>query len=637
MSDGRRHSIDVPLSRTLVALRRVKSLRDPSTNSMSKYSSVLDNYTWDTDSCNGISLGIENSCRLVNHSPLGSRDFGLGSVRADFASDRERANSVSDQELDSCLRTPDSKSISARKLTRVGKRGSNSTRSEHVSDMRCYRSNGDEKVYRNESFDDRHEHDHRDKIMDLVVVPSSNINCDDLDLYGEPTLQSARLERNDLNVKRRKPGHNKRIKSSGAVTKIIGSVECSPIPSISESRMDASSRSPSIFAHDEVDIVDDNYRGCGIGCCWSRTPRYRNRESGRPSDIEDRPLLSGEGGEACVHHKSEIVPYSDSPRSLSHKFRPRSFDELVGQNLVAHSLLNALSKGKITSFYLFHGPRGTGKTSTSRIFAAALNCLSLECRRPCGLCRECMLFFSGRSRDVKEVDPAKINRTDRVRSLLKSAARPPITSRFKVYIIDECQLLLGKTWATVLNSLDNLPQHVVFVLITADLDTVPRSALSLCQRYHFPMIKDADIVNRLTKICVEEGLEIEKDALDFIADKSNGSLRDAEMILDQLSLLGRRITISSAYELIGIVSDEELLNLLDLALSSDTSNTVRRARELMRSRVDPMQLISQLANLIMDILAGKFERGTSEVGRNFFGMHSCEYVVFLFFCFIIFF
>ncbi|PRQ20805.1 putative DNA-directed DNA polymerase [Rosa chinensis] len=239
-----------------------------------------------------------------------------------------------------------------------------------------------------------------------------------------------------------------------------------------------------------------------------------------------------------------------------------------------------------------HGPQGTGKTSASRIFAAALNCLSLEEYRPCGLFCECNVYFSGSSRDIKEIDSVRINQRDRFRCLIMNAATPPVSSWFKVFVIDECHLMPAA-------------------------DSISRS-----QRYHFPKIKDGDIASKLGKICVEEGLEFDQVALNFIAAKSNGSLRDAEMTLDQLSLLGKKITMGLAYELIGAVSDDELLDLLDLALSSDTSNTVLRAWELMRSRIDPMQLISQLANLIMDILAG--EEGGSEVQKQFSRRHTSE-------------
>ncbi|EEF39046.1 replication factor C / DNA polymerase III gamma-tau subunit, putative [Ricinus communis] len=186
----------------------------------------------------------------------------------------------------------------------------------------------------------------------------------------------------------------------------------------------------------------------------------------------------------------------------------------------------------------------------------------------------------------------RINRVERIRALIKNAAIPPVSSRFKVFIVDECHLLQGETWATILNSLENLSQHVVFVTVTPHLDKLPRSVVTHSQKYHFPKIKDADIAVKLKNICIEEGIDFDQVALDFIAAKSNGSLRDAEMMLDQMSLLGKRITMSLAYELVRVVSDDELLDLLDLVLSSDTSNTVIRARELMRSRIDPIQIVS---------------------------------------------
>ncbi|PIA51490.1 hypothetical protein AQUCO_01100375v1 [Aquilegia coerulea] len=620
MMDGRRHSVDVPLSRTLVALRRVRSLRDPSTNSMSKFSYV-DNLTWETDSCNGISLGLANGFKgggLDNHTPPRSQKQVLK---------KRRDGSVSDSELDSNSRRHCSKAISSKKFARVRKRALSSAKTKWTDESGYSRSRRD-LINDNTLVAGRHGNDHIDKALELARISHSSNHLGDVELFGETPL-STRSQKNEPTENNQKSVHSRRIKALRENGDSGGSCLGSPYPCGSNG-MDGSSHNTSLFVNENLDIMDYNDRGCGISCCWSSTPRFR--ESNLPSEVEDQPLLSIEGGEMnlseperrCTYAKNELAPYSDSPRSLSHKFRPRSFDELVGQNVVTRSLLNAISKGKISSFYLFHGPRGTGKTSASRIFAAALNCLSLEEHRPCQLCRECRLFLSRRSRDIKEVDSSKINKVDRMRSLLKSAVRRPMSSRYKVFIIDECQLLEGDTWSTLLNSFDDLPRHVVFVMITADLDSLPRSAVSRCQRYHFPKIKDADVVNRLANICVEEGLEFEKVALNFIAAKSNGSLRDAEIILDQLSLLGRKITISLAHELIGVVSDEELLDLLDVALSSDTSSTVVRARELMKSRVDPMQLISQLANLIMDILAGRFETGISEVQRHFFGTNTSE-------------
>jgi hypothetical protein len=305
-------------------------------------------------------------------------------------------------------------------------------------------------------------------------------------------------------------------------------------------------------------VLNNSCNACGISCCWSKSPRFR--ESNLYCEKEDRPLiLNGaddtnlHGHRNVRHNSGEISPNLETPRMLSMKFRPKSFGDLVGQDVVVRSLLNAISSGRITSFYLFHGPRGTGKTSASRIFASALNCLSVEEQRPCGLCRECALFFSGRSKDVKVVDSVRINHTDQVKSLVKNACTPPVSSRFKVFIIDECQLLNEETWACLSNNLENISQHAVFVMITPDLDKLPQSAVSRAQKYYFPKVKDADIASRLETICAEEGLDYEQDALDLIAVKSCGSVRDAEIMLDQLSLLGKKIKISFVYELVSIV------------------------------------------------------------------------------------
>ncbi|KAF3438641.1 hypothetical protein FNV43_RR21405 [Rhamnella rubrinervis] len=456
MTDGRRHSVDIPISKALVVLRRVRSLRDPCTNSMSKFYSSVDNVNWETNSSNGISLGFIDSYQQDSYGKshaLRPKKAGLYGQREDYTDDYEF---------------------------------------------------------------------------------SCGLGKSKLNLY----------------------------ENSGSV----GSIGTPSIPSTSDA---LSSQNISLFTQEEADVVDYNDRGCGISCCWSRTPRFRDGIIS--PDVEGRPLLYRTPDDLALyehrslkHNGSEIIAHSETPRSLSQKFRPKSFDELVGQNVVA------------------------------------------------------------RSKDVKEVDSVRINRRDRVRLLIKNALIPPASSRFKVFIVDECHLLHGETWATVLTSLDNLSQHVIFVMITPYLDKLPRSALARCQRYHFPKIRDADIARRLGRICVEEGLDFDQAALDFIAAKSNGSLRDAEMMLDQLSLLGRKITMSLAYELIGIVSDDELLDLLEMALSSDTSNTVLRARELMSSRIDPMQLISQLANLVMDILVGKGQEGSSEVRRKFSSRHSWE-------------
>lgn len=322
--------------------------------------------------------------------------------------------------------------------------------------------------------------------------------------------------------------------------------------------------------------------------------------------------LSGEGEE-------EGTP--ENIRSLSHKYRPMFFDELIGQNIVVQSLMNAISRRRIAHVYLFQGPRGTGKTSMARVFAAALNCVATEGTKPCGFCRECMDFISGKSSDIIEVDATNKKGIDRVRYILKYLLLGATTAdpRYKIFVVDECHLLPAKTWLAFLKFLEEPPRRVLFIFITTDLDNVPRTILSRCQKYIFNKIKDDDIVTRLRKISADENLDVESDALDLIALNADGSLRDAETMLEQLSLLGKKITTSFVNELIGIVPDEKLLELLELAMSSDTAETVKRARELLDSGVDAVVLMSQLASLIMDIIAGNYHIVDSKYNDSVFG------------------
>ncbi|MCO5573761.1 hypothetical protein L7F22_027535 [Adiantum nelumboides] len=309
--------------------------------------------------------------------------------------------------------------------------------------------------------------------------------------------------------------------------------------------------------------------------------------------------------EESVSDGKELAIYRDRPRSLSQKYRPKSFEELVGQTLVAHALSNAIQKKKIAPVYLFQGPRGTGKTSAARIFAAALNCVSLEQQKPCGSCKECLAFASGKSIDIREVDAASNNAVEKVKGLLQTAFLAPSFSQYKIFIIDECHMLTAEAWNVLLKLLEEPPRNVVFVLTTTDPDKLPTMAVSRCQKFPFPKIKDTEIVQRLQALVKVESLSVEPGALELVAARADGSLRDGEIILDQLTLLGQRITVSTVHELFGSVSDEKLLGLLDVALCSDTVNTVQRARELVDSGVEPLDLMVQLATLITDILGGR--------------------------------
>ncbi|KAK1276375.1 hypothetical protein QJS04_geneDACA016774 [Acorus gramineus] len=368
---------------------------------------------------------------------------------------------------------------------------------------------------------------------------------------------------------------------------------------------------------------------CNVGGSLMDSPSDGIATNFGELDLEALSRLDGRRWSSCrsqdalesvVDERSDLV--MPDHRSLSKKYQPRSFDDIIGQNIVVQSLVNAISRGRVAPAYLFQGPRGTGKTSTARVFAAALNCLSSEDNKPCQLCRECTNFASGTSTNMQEVEAANKKGMDRVRYLLKNLSTTSAFSRYKIFVVDECHMLSSKTWLAFLAFLEEPPSHVVFIFTSTNPNNVPRAVISRCQKYLFPKIKDGDIITRLRKISVEENLDIELDALDLMAMNSDGSLRDAETLLDQLSLLGKRITTTLVNDLVGIVSDEKLLDLLEIAMSSDTAETVKRSRELMNSGVEPMALMSQLAALIMDIIAGTYQLVNSKCSGSLFSGRS---------------
>ncbi|WOL04419.1 protein STICHEL-like 2 [Canna indica] len=560
MMEVRRHSVDIPLSRTLVALKRVRSLRDPDTSSLRKIAALVDNMNLETSSCNGVMFGLssgnKHNLRLKGTCPWHGRKVDSG---AESESDRNPLPSDTST-----------------------KRSANGTRVRGSCGGNAYRS------------------------LDSDLVPCSNFLEKELDLRRDEKLEQVELlsAASLKQCRLDKWTRPCRSKEDDAVCN-------AGIPSIcaAEACTSALCHRSLHPATEKFDFVFPNNSRCGVSCCWSGVPKYDDLKL--PCHVEGREsYLNSQLSKESVYDGSS--PFQGSLMSLTEKYRPKSFQELVGQNEVAQSLLEAILKGNIAPIYLFHGPTGTGKTSAARILAAALNCHSCIERRPCGFCQDCILVFSGRCRDVTELDASEENHREWSKVLSESAP-VPISSCYKVFIIDECQLLERSMWAAICKSIEELSRHAVFIMITSDLDKLPSGTMSWCQRYQFVKVKNEGIVGRLKRICIEEELEFEENALVLLANESSGSLRDAITTLDQLALLGKRITTSLVYELMGVVSDDDLLDLLHSALSADTSGTVRRARDLMSSGIDPMQLTSQLAKLITDILSGGFQLGSSRL------------------------
>ncbi|XP_023643810.1 protein STICHEL-like 4 [Capsella rubella] len=305
-------------------------------------------------------------------------------------------------------------------------------------------------------------------------------------------------------------------------------------------------------------------------------------------------------------------------QSFTQKYAPRTFPDVLGQNLVVQALSNAVAKRRVGLLYVFHGPNGTGKTSCARTFARALNCHSAEQSKPCGVCSSCVSYDDGKNRYIREMGPVKKfdfeNLVDKM--IIHRQQRQHLT-----FIFDDCDTMSTDCWNALSKVVDRAPRRVVFILVCSGLDVLPHIIVSRCQKFFFPKLKDVDIIDSLQRIASKEEIDIDKDALKLVASRSDGSLRDAEMTLEQLSLLGTRISVPLVQEMVGLISDEKLVDLLDLALSADTVNTVKNLRIIMETGLEPLALMSQLATVITDILAGSYDFTKDQCKRKFFRRH----------------
>lgn len=252
---------------------------------------------------------------------------------------------------------------------------------------------------------------------------------------------------------------------------------------------------------------------------------------------------------------------------LYRKYRPDSFDSLIGQKHIVQILKNSIKDNKISHAYLFSGPRGTGKTSTARILAKAVNCLNNKSGLACGVCDACQSFNT--NPDIIEIDAASNNGVEEIRELINNVKIMPTSLKKKVYIIDEVHMLSQSAFNALLLTLEEPPEHVIFILATTNLESVPITIVSRCQRFEFKRITDDDIIERLKYVCKEESISYEDDALKEIADASDGGLRDALSILDQLSKNDTTITVNMVSDEIGSISNKKLEELIKYVDKND--------------------------------------------------------------------
>ena len=286
------------------------------------------------------------------------------------------------------------------------------------------------------------------------------------------------------------------------------------------------------------------------------------------------------------------------------KYRPNNLDELVGQKFISITLKQALLTKKIAPAYLFNGPRGTGKTSSARIFAKSLNCQAFDqpTITPCCKCDLCRQITDGSALDIIEIDAASNTGVENIREIIERARFAPTQARWKVYVIDECHMLSTAASNALLKTIEEPPSRVVFILATTNPERVLNTIKSRCQKFDFRRISPSDIFQHLSEIAEKESIEYEVQALKMIAKRSNGGMRDAQSLLEQLNLLPEGITINNIQNLLGEVSESELTNLIKSLVENNPESLILTCNKLYDAGNEPLQIIIGLLNITRDLL-----------------------------------
>lgn len=290
-------------------------------------------------------------------------------------------------------------------------------------------------------------------------------------------------------------------------------------------------------------------------------------------------------------------------QALYRKWRPRSFDDVVGQEAITDTLKNAIKRGKVSHAFLFGGPRGTGKTSCAKIFAKALNCTNLQDGEPCNECENCIAADQGVMNDIIEIDAASNNGVDEIRDIRDKVKYAPTQGKYKVYIIDEVHMLSMGAFNALLKTLEEPPEHVVFILATTELQKVPATIISRTQRYNFKRILQKDLVAQMKLILNAENVSYDEKALQVIAQVADGGMRDSLSILDQiLSYDQDKIKYEDALKITGFAAQEKIEKLFLKLMQSNTEECLSIIKELLAKGASSKNILNELIELSVEAL-----------------------------------
>ncbi|PKL36698.1 hypothetical protein CVV38_02225 [Candidatus Peregrinibacteria bacterium HGW-Peregrinibacteria-1] len=301
--------------------------------------------------------------------------------------------------------------------------------------------------------------------------------------------------------------------------------------------------------------------------------------------------------------------------ALYRKYRPENFENLVGQDVVQTTIKNAIQFNKLAQAYVFSGPRGTGKTSTARLIAKALNCEALvDGFSPCDKCEFCVDIAKGNLMDVVEIDAASNNGVDHVRDLVDKINFAPTRSKYKVYIVDEVHMMSKGAFNALLKTLEEPPEYVYFILATTEIHKIPETILSRCQRFDFKRIGNDDIRDRLKVVAESEGFEFEIEALEMIARFVNGGMRDALVALEKLAVVGK-ITVSLVRDNLGISDFRECKKMMDLLLGRNMAEAMEFVGALYEEGTDLRQFLKDFIEVGRDMLLESVNAGGGDILR----------------------